>query len=304
MNKGYTYDFYKEAATYIEQRISKAGCSVPRLAIVLGTGCSPFAQRLDAKVSIPYGEIPGFPTATNPSHKGELVIGSIGDTDVLCMNGRMHFYEGYSMEELGIPVHVMHVLGIRTLVLTNASGSCDPEVKPGDVVVVKDHIKLYGGSPMRGSNVPELGPRFFSVKDMYTKRLRRKALELAKGMDLNVHEGVYMFFPGPQFETASEINAARILGANVVGMSTVTEALTAAHCGMELLALSLVTNMATGMDGAFEGKNDGYDDGDGDADESVEGFDEVSEVDVVAAKASDSFSGYLGAIVGALAGSD
>ena len=157
---------------------------------------------------------------------------------------------------------------------------------------------------MRGSNVPELGPRFFSVKDMYTKRLRRKALELAKGMDLNVHEGVYMFFPGPQFETASEINAARILGANVVGMSTVTEALTAAHCGMELLALSLVTNMATGMDGAFEGKNDGYDDGDGDADESVEGFDEVSEVDVVAAKASDSFSGYLGAIVGALSGSD
>lgn len=292
MVEGYTYEFYRKAAGYIKERLLKDGRSVPTLAVVLGTGCAPFAERLKNRISISYGDIPGFPTTTNPSHKGELAVGSIGGAkgnDIICMNGRMHFYEGYSMEELNIPVHVFHVLGVKTLVLTNAAGSCNPRMKPGDAVVIKDHIKLYGGSPMRGPNVPELGPRFFSVKDIYTKSLRTKALELAANAGLRVHEGIYMFFPGPQFETASEIRAAQILGADIVGMSTVTEALTAAHCGMKLFGLALVTNMATGVDE--------YDNPAKEASCDIEEVDEVDEVDVVAAKASASFSSYLEAVV-------
>lgn len=292
MVEGYTYEFYIKAAGYIKERLLKDGRNVPTLAVVLGTGCALFAERLKNRISIPYGDIPGFPTTTNPSHKGELVVGRIGGAkgnDIICMNGRMHFYEGYSMEELNIPVHVLHVLGVKTLVLTNAAGSCNPRMKPGDAVVIKDHIKLYGGSPMRGPNVPELGPRFFSVKDIYTKSLRVKALELASKSGLRVHEGIYMFFPGPQFETASEIRAAQILGADIVGMSTVTEALTAAHCGMKLFGLALVTNMATGVDE--------YDNPAKEASCDIEEVDEVDEVDVVAAKASASFSSYLEAVV-------
>lgn len=292
MVEGYTYEFYRKAAGYIKERLLKDGRNVPTLAVVLGTGCAPFAECLKNRISIPYGDIPGFPTATNPSHKGELVVGSIGSAkgnDIICMNGRMHFYEGYSMEELNIPVHVLHVLGVKVLVLTNAAGSCNPRMKPGDAVVIKDHIKLYGGSPMRGPNVPELGPRFFSVKDIYTKSLRAKALELAANAGLRVHEGVYMFFPGPQFETASEIRAAQILGADIVGMSTVTEALTAAHCGMKLFGLALVSNMATGV---YE-----YDNPAKEASCDIEEVDEVDEVDVVAAKASASFSSCLEAVV-------
>lgn len=292
MVEGYTYEFYRKAAGYIKERLLKDGRNVPTLAVVLGTGCAPFAERLKNRISISYGDIPGFPTTTNPSHKGELAVGRIGGAkgnDIICMNGRMHFYEGYSMEELNIPVHVFHVLGVKTLVLTNAAGSCNPRMKPGDAVVIKDHIKLYGGSPMRGPNVPELGPRFFSVKDIYTKSLRTKALELAANAGLRVHEGIYMFFPGPQFETASEIRAAQILGADIVGMSTVTEALTAAHCGMKLFGLALVTNMATGVDE--------YDNPAKEASCDIEEVDEVDEVDVVAAKASASFSSYLEAVV-------
>ena len=272
MEKGYTYDFYVKAASYIRERIRE----VPSVAVVLGTGCAPFAKKITDAVSIPYADIPGFPVTTNPDHAGQLVAGYVGSKYIICMNGRFHFYEGYSMEELNIPVHVLHVLGVKTLVLTNAAGSCNPDFYVGDAMLIRDHIKLYGGSPMRGPNVSELGPRFFGVTDLYTEKLRKIAKECAKRSGMKVHEGVYMFFPGPQFETASEIRAARILGADAVGMSTVTEALTAAHCGMKLLGVSLITNMATGME---EGNVDG------------------SEVDEVAGRVSGAFSSYLEEIV-------
>lgn len=275
MVEGYPYPIYTEAAAYIRERIERT----PNAAVILGTGCAPFAQRLDGVVRIPYRDIPHFPLTTNPSHKGEMVCGWIGGKYCLCMNGRFHYYEGYSMEELDIPVHVMHVLGVKTLVVTNAAGSCNRDIQPGDAVIIKDHIKLYGGSPMRGPNVPELGPRFFSVSDLYTSSIRKKALELTGKADIKIHEGVYMFFPGPQFETASEIRAARILGADCVGMSTVTEALTAAHCGMKLFGLSLITNWATGMS---EENNDG------------------SEVDSVAETAAVAFSSYLEDVIRSL----
>ena len=268
MEKGYTYGFYEKAASYIRERLP----NVPDIAVVLGTGCAPFAKKIEKPVVILYADIPGFPVTTNPAHAGNMVAGFVGGRFIICMNGRFHFYEGYTMEELNIPVHVLYVLGVKTLILTNAAGSCNPDMQPGDAMIIKDHIKLYGGSPMRGPNVPELGPRFFGVSDLYTKALRKKAVECAKNAKLKVHEGVYMFFPGPQFETAAEIKAARILGADVIGMSTVTEALTAAHCKMNLAGIALVTNMATGM-----------------IDENVDG----SEVDDVALKASSAFSGFL-----------
>ncbi len=267
MEKGYSYDFYREAASYIERRIRQT----PDVAVVLGTGCAPFAGRIENSVVIPYSEIPNFPVTTNPSHAGKLIAGDVGGKYVICMNGRFHFYEGYTMEELNIPVHVLKLLGVKTLVLTNASGSCNPDFRPGEAVIIRDHIKLFGGSPMRGPNCAELGPRFFGVSDLYSSELRAKARKCAERAEIKVHEGVYMFFPGPQFETAAEIRAARILGADCIGMSTVTEALTAAHSSMKLFALALITNMATGMA------------------ENVDG----SEVDEVARNASRSFSMYL-----------
>lgn len=267
MIKGYEYRIYEEAASYIRERIEK----VPELAIVLGTGCSSFKDKLDNPVLIPYSSIPNFPVTTNKSHEGVMAAGYLKGRYILALSGRFHFYEGYTMEELNIPVHVLCVLGVKKLILTNASGSCNPSFRPGDIMIIRDHIKLFGGSPMRGRNVDELGPRFFSASDLYTKALRIKALECAGRAELPVHEGVYMFFPGPQFETRAEINAARILGADAVGMSTVTEALTAAHSKMELLAFALITNMATGLQ------------------DDVDGI----EVDDVAEKASSAFNAYL-----------
>lgn len=274
MEKGYTYEFYTKAADFIKERIEKT----PDVAIILGTGCAPFAEKIKNPVIISYKDIPNFPITTNPSHAGKMIIGYVDDKYVLAMSGRFHFYEGYTMEELNIPVHVLHVLGVKTLMLTNAAGSCNPDMQPGDAMIISDHIKLYGGSPMRGPNVPELGPRFFGVSDLYTKAIREKARECAIRAKLKVHEGVYMFFPGPQFETAAEIKAARILGADAVGMSTVTEALTAAHSSMKLFGVALITNMATGMV------------------ENVDG----SEVDSVAKSAAPAFSSFLEDVIKSL----
>ncbi len=267
MEKGYTYSIYKEASNYIAQKIKRT----PDIAIILGTGCSSLASRIKDGVTIPYSDIPHFPLSTNPSHKGNLIIGELGGKYIICLNGRFHYYEGYTMEELNIPVHVLSVLGVKQLIITNASGSCNPSFRPGDAMIISDHIKLFGGSPMRGPNVPELGPRFFGVSDLYTASLRKTARECALSADMKIHEGVYMFFPGPQFETASEIKAARILGADCVGMSTVTEALTAAHCGIKVLGVALITNMATGLGDNVDGK----------------------EVDDIAQSVSRPFSDYL-----------
>ena len=163
------------------------------------------------------------------------------------MSGRFHSYEGYDFEQLAIPVRLFKLLGVKQLIVTNAAGGVNEGYRPGDIMVISDHIKLNGASPMRGKNLPAFGDRFFDVSRMYTPRLRELALRLAKDTALRVHEGVYFFMPGPQFETPAEIRAIRLLGGDAVGMSTVTEALTAAHCGIELLGFSVITNMAAGM---------------------------------------------------------
>lgn len=238
------YEYYKKSAEYVLEKIEEK----PQIGLILGSGLGAIADSLEDKITIPYSEIPNFLVSTAPSHAGELVIGKLSGKTVVCMSGRFHYYEGYDYEQLSAPIRLFKLLGVRTTLITNAAGAVNVDYRPGDVMIVKDHINLMGASPMRGENVEEFGPRFFAVEDMYSKKLRGLAKERAKSSTLKVHEGVYMFMVGPHFETPAEIVATRILGADAVGMSTVTEALTAAHCDMPLLCLSLITNMAAGIE--------------------------------------------------------
>lgn len=239
----YTYEYFKKTADFLKEKID----FVPEIAIILGSCLGPFAEQIENPVVIDYKDIPNFLVSTVESHAGKLIFGTVCGRKVVCMSGRFHSYEGYDFEQLVIPVRVFKLLGVKTTIVTNAAGAVNPAYKPGDVMIISDHIKLTGASPLRGKNIPEFGQRFFDVTRMYTPGLRKIALECAAGTKLTVHEGVYMFFTGPQFETPAEIRAAAVLGADAVGMSTVTEALTAAHCGMPFLALSVMTNMAAGV---------------------------------------------------------
>lgn len=239
-----TYQQYCECADYVKERI---GGQTPDIALILGSGLGDFTARIQEPVVIDYREIPHFLVSTVDSHAGKLIFGTVGEKRVICMAGRFHYYEGYTFQQLALPVRLFKLLGVKATILTNAAGAVNTDYRVGDIMLIKDHIKLTGDSPMGGANLPEFGPRFFDVTDMYTASLRKLALDCAEGSGLTFREGTYMFFTGPQFETPAEIRAARILGADAVGMSTVTEALTAAHCGMPLLAFSVMTNMAAGV---------------------------------------------------------
>lgn len=237
------FAFYEKTAEYVKSRAPFA----PELGLILGTGLGPLAKQIENPVEIDYRDIPNFLVSTAPDHAGKLIFGTLEGKKLVCMSGRFHSYEGYDFEQLAIPVRLFKLLGIKQLIVTNAAVGVNEGYRPGYIMVISDHIKLNGASPMRGKNLPEFGDRFFDVSRMYTPRLRELALRLAKDTMLRVHEGVYFFMPGPQFETPAEIRAIRLLGGDAVGMSTVTEALTAAHCGIELLGFSVITNMAAGM---------------------------------------------------------
>lgn len=240
---GYTYEFFKESADYVLSKIDYK----PEIGLILGSACGTVVDEIENQVVIDFESIPNFLKATVKAMAGQLILGDLNGKKVACMNGRFHFYEGYTFEQLVIPIRLFKLLGIETTILTNAAGGINWDYKPGDVMIIKDHLKFSGASPLRGENVAEFGPRFFDVGLMYTPELREIAKECAKETTLNIHEGNYYFWTGPQFETPAEINAIRMLGGDAVGMSTVTEALTAAHCGMKLLAMSLITNAAAGM---------------------------------------------------------
>ena len=239
----YQYEDYCKIADFIKERMPFE----PELGLILGTGLGPFAKEIEDPFYLEYKDIPGFLVSTAPGHAGKLIFGTISGKKVVCMAGRFHSYEGYSFEQLSIPVRVLKLLGIQKLILTNAAGAVNLNYHPGDIMIINDHLKLTGDSPMKGPNVSEFGDRFFDISNMYDKELIEVAKTCAEGTGLTIREGVYMFFTGPQFETPAEIRAARILGADAVGMSTVTEALTAAHCGLPVLALSVMTNMAAGI---------------------------------------------------------
>lgn len=271
----YTSGCFQASADYLKARAP----FVPEIAVILGSCLGPFARSIQDPVEVDYADIPNFLLSTVASHAGKLIFGTVEGRRVACMSGRFHSYEGYSFQELVIPIRVLKRLGVRAVLLTNAAGAVNRAYRPGDVMVIRDHIKLNGDSPLRGPNLEDFGPRFFDVSQMYTPALRKLALDCAKGSPLHIHEGTYMFFPGPQFETPAEIRMARLLGADVVGMSTVTEALTAAHCDLPVLALSVVTNMAAGV-----------------LDQPLS----AEEVDEAAEKIAGAFSDYMKTIVAAI----
>lgn len=238
-----TISYYQKSADFLKEQFQ----DTPDIGIILGSGLQSLADQLKNPKVIPYTDIPNFLVSTNKSHAGKMIFGKLAGKKIICMQGRFHSYEGYSMQQLSIPVRVLKLLGIKKLIVTNACGAVNTDYHPGDIMIIKDHIKLALESPVSGPNIEEFGPRFFDVSKMYTPELIDLAEQCGKNSGLTIHKGVYMFFPGPQFETPAEVRAARLLGADAVGMSTVTEALTAAHAGLPLLGLSVITNMAAGI---------------------------------------------------------
>lgn len=240
----FTYAQYQESADYLR---AKLGTFQPKVAMVLGSGLGYLGDVVENPVVVPYGEIPHFKASTAPGHKGQLVFGTLAGKAVAVMQGRMHHYEGYSYEEVSYAVRVLRLLGCDTLFVTNAAGGVNWKFKAGDLMLITDQIKIFMESPLRGENLPEFGPRFPDSSYLYTPALQDLARKQARKLDLDLKEGVYMYFPGPQYETPSEVRMARILGADAVGMSTAPEVITAGHCGMEVLGFTLVSNMAAGI---------------------------------------------------------
>ncbi len=219
----------------------------PRIGLVLGSGLGAFADDLGEAVRIPYAEIPSFPHSTAIGHAGQLVIGKSGEVPVAVMQGRVHLYEGYSAAEVAFPTRVLGRMGVRALILTNAAGGINVEYGQGALVILRDHINLQGQNPLTGANDERFGHRFPDMSYAYSKRYRAIALEEAKKLSILPHEGVYAALAGPSYETPAEIRYLRTIGADLVGMSTVPETIAARHMGIEVLAISCVTNMAAGI---------------------------------------------------------
>ncbi len=232
-----------EAVDFIKPKIVK----IPRFGIILGSGLGSFTDCLENKTEIDFGEIPHFPESTVDGHQGKLVIGTLGHIQVMVLQGRFHYYEGYSMDQVVFPLRCMLYLGVGNLIVTNAAGSVDTNYKPGELMLIRDHIKLLGDSPLRGPNIGAYGPRFNDMSAPYTKAMRELAKKCGLELGISLKEGVYFYMSGPSYETASEVRAINILGANVVGMSTAPEVIVAAHGGMKILGISCITNMATGI---------------------------------------------------------
>jgi len=232
----------RAAAAMIREKLGEADVGV-----VLGSGLGDYAGQLRDARSVSYGEIPGFPVSTVPGHAGRWWSGTIRGRRVYLLQGRVHAYEGHSMQAITMYVRVMKLLGVRSLLLTNAAGCVNTAWQPGDLMMFSDFINYTGENPLAGPNLDELGPRFPDVGKACTPSLRKLCREKAEALGVTLREGVYMWFRGPSFETPAEIRMARIVGADSVGMSTVPEILVAAHCGMKVLAISCLTNMAAGI---------------------------------------------------------
>lgn len=239
-------DIFADAESAAAFVLSRTGLR-PKIGLVLGSGLGSFADDLRDACRIPYGEIPSFPRSTAIGHAGQLVIGKSGDVPVAAMQGRTHLYEGYSAAEVAFPTRVLGRMGIRVLVLTNAAGGINVEYGQGALVMLRDHINLQGQNPLTGANDERFGPRFPDMSYTYSRRYREIALEEAKKLSIRANEGVYAALAGPSYETPAEIRYLRTIGADLIGMSTVPEAIAARHMGIEVLAISCVTNMAAGI---------------------------------------------------------
>jgi len=235
---------YEESTQYIKGCI---GERKPKVLMVLGSGLGFMADEVEDAVVIPYENIPHFKVSTVQGHVGALVIGKLAGVEVMVMRGRMHCYEGYTPQDVSYPVRVAKLLGVESMIVTNAAGAINTSFKVGDLMLISDHIRIMGTSPLTGPNYPEFGPRFCDMSNVYTKNFREKAREKAQELGIDLKEGVYFYFAGPQFETPAEVRLARILGGDAAGMSTVFEATVASHCEMKVLGISLMTNMAAGI---------------------------------------------------------
>ena len=231
------------AADYLKSRTALR----PTICLVLGSGLGDFADTLEESIRIPYAEIPNFPLPTIPGHSGALVFGKVSGKTVVVLQGRIHYYEGLSMQEITLPIRVAAALGVKTLVLTNACGGVNTAFNPGDLMLISDHLNCSGMNPLIGPNLDVFGPRFPDMSDLYTASLRAAIKEVASEAGIPLREGVYAMYSGPNYETPAEIRMFRILGADTVGMSTVPEALVAGHCGMQVVGVSCITNMAAGV---------------------------------------------------------
>ena len=235
---------YAESAEYIK---SKLQGFTPAYLLILGSGLGLLAEQVRNPIYIPYGEIPHFRTSTAPSHAGRFVCGELGSKPVMVMQGRFHVYEGYTAEEVAYPVRTAKLLGVQTLITTNAVGGINVEYSVGDLVALNDFIKLSFPNPLIGKNIPEFGPRFQDMSHVFDRNYLNLIKQIAGEQGITLREGVYFYATGPQYETPAEIRAFRLLGGDVVGMSTVHECICAAHSGMRILGISLVTNMAAGV---------------------------------------------------------
>jgi len=236
----------KEVVSYIKEKVDFE----PEIGIILGTGLGGLVNVIDEVAVVKYSDIPHFPVSTVKGHKGQLMFGYIAGKKVVVMQGRFHYYEGYDIKDIAIPIRTMHLLGVKTLLLSNAAGGMNPAFSVGDVMLITDHINLMGTNPLIGKNDDELGPRFPDMSTVYDKELIDKAEKIANKQGLKVQKGVYIAVTGPTFETPAEYKYMRIIGGDAVGMSTVPEAIVARHAGMKCFAISIITDL--GVEGIVE----------------------------------------------------
>ena len=234
-----TYEQAQETVKAIKEKVN----FTPDYAVILGSGLGGFTDDINIEITIPYTDIPNFPVSTVQGHKGALVFGTIGDKKVMAMQGRFHYYEGYSMQEVTFPVRVMKLLGINKVIVSNASGGVNPSYKVGSIVIIHDHINMFPEHPLRGTNDERFGPRFVNMSQPYSLAMIAKAKELATELNIEVHDGIYLGLQGPTFETLAEYKMVKIVGADCVGMSTVPEVIVARHMDMEVFGLSVITDM-------------------------------------------------------------
>jgi len=229
----------QHTTAYIKSRI---GDFIPEVGIILGTGLGGLVKEMEVEKQLMYSNIPDFPISTLEFHSGKLIFGTLAGVKVVAMQGRLHYYEGYSMQQITLPVRVMKMLGIKTLFVSNASGSLNPDFKKGDLMVIEDHINLQPANPLIGRNETELGPRFPDMSEAYKRTLVAKALDIAKANNIICHKGVYVAVTGPNLETSAEYKYLRIIGGDAVGMSTVPEVIVANHMGLPVFAISVLTD--------------------------------------------------------------
>lgn len=239
-------DKINQTAEYIKNQIQE----IPQIAIILGTGLGELVDHIEYKQYIPYTDIPNFPVSTVEGHSGNLIFGRLGSKLVMAMQGRFHYYEGYDMKQVTFPIRVMRALGIQTLFVSNAAGGMNPTFKIGDIMLITDHINLFPEHPLRGKNYNELGDRFPDMSEAYSRKLLQTALEIAKEKGIKVVQGVYVGTQGPTFETPAEYRFFHKIGGDAVGMSTVPEVIVARHSGMDVFAVSVITDL--GIEGVVE----------------------------------------------------